>query len=595
MRFISQSSKFGNAAVCTQALLIYAWLTNLQGTDSYDSVYILCAVVGLFCLCRNFRHRAVPGPRTRIGLGLLAGVFSLAVVMANYALFLPVRALESWFNAGLCLLGGYCLGYHILLCGVTALPLAPAEDPACRQHPGRVFWGCFAAVSTVYLLYLFFAAYPGYLSTDSINSLRQIESGEYVNSNPFWYTMVIRACLQAGMALFGEINAAVAVYSTVQILFLAACFAYSLVTLYQMGIGRWWIAAVFGIYAFLPYHLAYSVTMWKDIPFSACVLLWTASLYRIFMGIGRCRRRDYIVFALGGLGVCLMRTNGWFAFLTAGVILWFPLRKRFPDVLKIMGVLVLVCWILINPVQWVLDVEQTDFVEGLALPFQQVARVVWQERPISEADTRMLEEVFHLDRVSELYQPEIVDPIKFEAVRSDGRAHLKENLWDYFCLWLRLGLQYPGDYFQAWVELTKGFWNGGYAFWIYFAWTWPESSGIGGFELDNPVKDGFDALFRYLEKPAVFQPLFSIGLHTWLVVSCCFICAAGKRREGLMTVLVLVILAGLWVGTPVYAEYRYAYPMFTTYPLILLATVFQPGLKKPPCRGSLEEVYDPKR
>lgn len=555
-----------------QAAAIFAWLTNLQGTDSFYSVYLLCALLGLFSLCDNWgKVRRFTRPVT-IWLHVLAGAFSLAVVMANYVLFLPLSVLENSFNGVCTLAGGYFLGYHVLLCALGRLPLSLGE-PGDRTRSGRFFFLCFFTTTAVYLLYLFFAAYPGYLVSDSLVSLEQIEAGNYVNNHPFWYTMFIKVCMDLGMALFGDRNKAVALYSAVQGILLAASFAYCLVTLYQKGVNRWWIGITFCLYTFLPYHLAYSVTMWKDVPFGASALVMTVSLYRLLTNVGS-SRLNKALFAVGSFFFCLMRTNGWAVYLVTAMIFLLVLRKRGRGILLIMAVILVLTWILTGPLLPVLNVKGTDFVETLAVPFQQLARVIVNDRPLEEEERALLGEIFRLDRIQEVYQPEIVDPVKFEAFREDRRDYLRENLWTYAKLWLSLGLRYPGDYFQAWVDLTKGFWNGGYYYWIYLKWTYPELSGVGGFILDNPVKDAFDALFRYLEKPVILEPLYSIGLHVWLVILCCFICAARKRPEALIMVPFLVLLVGLWFGTPVYAEYRYAYPVFTTYPLILLATVF---------------------
>jgi len=37
----------------------------------------------------------------------------------------------------------------------------------------------------------------------------------------------------------------------------------------------------------------------------------------------------------------------------------------------------------------------------------------------------------------------------------------------------------------------------------------------------------------------------------------------------------VVLVAGLWLGTPVFAEFRYAYPIFLCMPVILAVTIFQ--------------------
>ena len=77
--------------------------------------------------------------------------------------------------------------------------------------------------------------------------------------------------------------------------------------------------------------------------------------------------------------------------------------------------------------------------------------------------------------------------------------------------------------------------------------------------------------------PEILQCLVSIGLHVWTLAACAIVNGLKKREEGLMTVPILVLIAGLWLGTPVFAEFRYAYPMILTMPVILAATVFEPN------------------
>ena len=78
-----------------------------------------------------------------------------------------------------------------------------------------------------------------------------------------------------------------------------------------------------------------------------------------------------------------------------------------------------------------------------------------------------------------------------------------------------------------------------------------------------------------MEKPAALQPLYSIGLHVWVLVVCCLVNALKKRRNWLQCLPPLVLIVGLWFGTPVYSEFRYAYPVFLSLPVILMATLFE--------------------
>ncbi len=560
------------ALVCFQLLVIYAWLVNLTQTDSYYSVYLLCAIAGVLCLCDNYRKQPEVPRRTLGALSVCAGLFSLATLLANYTLFEPFSALLSLFNAVCSFLGGWCLGLNILLCLLNRLPLA---GDAQRQHPARLFLAAFGSIAAIDLAYLFFVSYPGILTTDAISTMEQVVNGSYNNTMPFWHTMTVKLFYEIGMVLFGEVNAAVAFFHCAQILFLAACFAYALVTLYQAGVPRWGVGAAYALYAFLPYNIAYSSTMWKDILFAGAALLLVTAFYRLLSGLGKNRRLDQMLFALGAAGLCLWRTNGWYALLVTALVLAVFLRKRQKMLLILLAAVLILCWILLNPVLSVLNVSSTDLIEALAVPFQQLARVIAEGRELTQEESQQLSQIFDLELVAELYTPGTVDPIKFEAFRHDNRAYAQAHFLEYLGLYLRLGLRYPGDYLKAWIEETKGYWNGGYSYWIYNTQGVDTNNlGIVSSAGSSAVSAGFAALFRYLEKMTLLQPLYSIGLHVWALFACFFLNLWKKREEFALAVPILVLIVGLWLGTPVYAEFRYAYPLFLTMPVILAATFY---------------------
>ena len=86
----------------------------------------------------------------------------------------------------------------------------------------------------------------------------------------------------------------------------------------------------------------------------------------------------------------------------------------------------------------------------------------------------------------------------------------------------------------------------------------------------------YAAWFRYFDKLDMFKPLVSIGRHVWGLIVCVLVNFLKKRQEAFLGIPVLVLVIGLWLGTPVYAEFRYAYPLFLTMPLIGCATAFAP-------------------
>lgn len=569
--------KNDNVMVIVQALLIFVWLTILSPlsvTDTYYSVYLLCGVVGLLCLWDNHRLRAGCTRCQGLALGVASCLFSLAVVMANYKLFTPLSVLENLFDSVCCLAGGVCVAYPVLLWMLNRLPLAADTSP--RRHPGRVFFLTFVSIAAVDLAYLFFARYPGVLTTDSITTIQQLMGDEaYNNIMPFWHTVTVKAFVELGLLLFGDINAAVALFHAAQILFMAACFGYVLVTLYQTGVPNLVLVMVYALYAFMPYNIAYSVTLWKDIPFAGATVLFVTAFYRLLKGIGKRKAWNYAAFLIGALGFSLWRTNGWYAFAVTTLVMLFLLGKKQRKLLILMIAVLLLCWVLLNPVLAVLGVGETNFVEAFAVPMQQIARVVAEGRELTGEETDLLSEIFWLDKVGALYDPLTVDPVKFETFRYDRVDYIRENLGQYLRLYVNLGLRYPAEYLKAWIDETKGYWNGGYFFWIYTKGVGDNIYGLEASYGENAVASAFAALFRYVEKLAILQPLTSIGLHVWVLLGCFLTNVLKKRKEFLLAIPILVLVVGLWLGTPVYAEFRYAYPIIVTMPVMLLSTVYR--------------------
>lgn len=557
-----------------QVLAVYCWLANLQKTDSRMSVYYLCAVLGLLAMCSNYGKTIVVTRRQNICISIFADLFSFSTLLANYALFEPVTAVLNLFNGSCSFLGGFAIGYNVLLWMMNRLPLE--ADVPNRLKPGRVFALVFGSVAVIDLLYLYFVLYPGVLTRDSFSTVAQIMGdGAYNNTMPFWHTVTVQPFIRLGLAVFGDANAAVALFHSVQILFMAACFASVVVTLYQLGLPTAVLLAVYAVYVFIPYNIVYSVTLWKDVPFSGAAVLFAVGFYRLLKKIGRHSWINYVTFLVGALGFSLWRTNGWYAFAVTVIVMLLILGKKQKKLLIIMCAVLILCWVLINPVLDALGVSGTNMVEAFAVPMQQIARVVAQERPLTEEETELLSEIFWLDKIPQLYDPQTVDPVKFETFRYDKVEYITDNLGQYLKLYLSLGAKYPGDYLKAWIEETKGYWNGGYEFWVYTLNMGGAGYGIARSGGDNTIASLFASAFRLMNEPEAMKVFSSVGLYVWGLIGCCVINVLKKREEFLLTIAPLVLVVGLWLGTPVFCEFRYAYPVVLTMPLILGVTLFR--------------------
>lgn len=80
--------------------------------------------------------------------------------------------------------------------------------------------------------------------------------------------------------------------------------------------------------------------------------------------------------------------------------------------------------------------------------------------------------------------------------------------------------------------------------------------------------------FGLVRNVELFRLLHSIGLHVWLLAIFCVINLVKGRREWLLSVPLLMMILTLMVATPVAAEFRYAYAIFTSFPLVACVSIF---------------------
>lgn len=545
------------------------WCLYLRGTDSFYSVYVAVAVLGLGYWVYGLRNRREANKLTLV----FALLLSFLVLLANLRLFDPIsNSLRPanryyWMRAGMFYLGG-CFWFWNILAFLGERAVLPRKDASAPSGPR--FLLSFGILAAVYLLVFALCYYPGVLTYDSVYQLRQIlGQTPYTNHHPYFYTRFIGLCYYLGLALFGNANTAVATYSVVSIGIMAACFAYSVDTV-RLSCSRKWVSwAVLGCYTVLPYHILYSFAMWKDIFFAASVLLFTLSFYRVMKGLGNHPRRDKALFILSAFLMCLTRSNGKIA-LALSLVVFLPLfwKKRKKLCLALCGA-ALAGFICTGPVMSLLNVPQPRFTESLSIPLQQIAKVVTDGCPLTEEEEALLSQIMDLERVPEVYKPYISDPIK----EITDTAAIEENKGAYLKLYLGLLRKYPLEFVTAWVDQTKGYWNGGYQYWHFPA---PFENDLS-ISITPPVegaKKAFTAYEKLFEENPVLKLTLSIGLGVWLFLAALYLGLLKKDlTAAFLPIPALAVIATLLIATPVYAEFRYAYSLFCILPFLLAVTL----------------------
>ena len=355
---------------------------------------------------------------------------------------------------------------------------------------------------------------------------------------------------------------------------MAACFAYVLVTLHERNVSSNWLFALGAIYAVAPCYLCTAVSIWKDTPFSIAAAFICIAWYRIVMKVGN-SAGNYSVYAISAIVFCLSRTNGWYSFLAVTLIVLAFASLRNWKLLGISAAVLFGTWILLNPVLDRIGSSGIDYLEILSTPLQQISRVIWSGYDLQPEDVALLGKVLDMEMVAEKFELATVDPIKFKCFRGENMAFFQEHFGEYAELWLRWAVRYPVDFLQAWTDLTKGYWSIGWEYYDYHCLASLSEYAPLGFEptrFYGSFSQGLNQLLEGMEKSALLRPFFSSGLQFWTLLGCMLIQGRNRRKSWVVGIPALVILAGLWLCTPFFCLYRYAYVIAFIVPFAVCET-----------------------
>ncbi len=550
-------------------MFILYWLLSLTNVESYYGPYLL---VGIASICFkvvklvNKKEYKKQSRKELIITNIFAIILCLMVVLANY------RELTSKLEILIITIGGY-LAFKEILLGIYSFDGFDRckNDKRNNKYIWLLMW---SAIVVVDLIVLFGALYPGVLSPDSISQVKQIMTGTYSNHHPYYYTQVIRLCINLGMLLFDDINKAVCLYSCFSICMMALCFVYTVNTIDYITNNRGLTIIIFLWYLVMPFHIIYAITMWKDVFFGGVVTGLVVSIYRYLNNIGN-NKINLIIIILMSLGTCLFRSNGFIAFAISTILFVVLFKNKYKKLLIIFVVVLISSYILKHPVLDSLNVSQPSIVESLSIPLQQISRVIVDEKELTSEEKELINKVTDIDVIKEKYKSTISDPVKY-YIRDYGNVeYLKEHKFDFIKLYIEIGLKYPSEYIEAWVDQTKGYFNSGYDY-----WKWSTGLYENNFGINRTVNSEFISylLYRYScwEGVHVIQPFISIGFYVWITIICLYN-AIMKRNKASAFVAIpfLAVIFTLLIATPVYSEFRYAYALFCGMPFVIICSMYK--------------------
>lgn len=565
-----------NARVLIEVVLAFYWCIFMTQSDSYYSPYLLVGIVGICCLITNINCEQIRRSKIRVCFIIQIGavLLSIATVLANYSCFIKILD-EQWGIMKLITsaigvsLGGTILFREILVKISIIKEVTVIDKSNSRQIKWQfVILGVIMAM--VYATVLFTSEYPGVLSPDSIWQMSQLLNHSYTNHHPYYHTQLIHIFISLGYWLFGDINKAVAVYSIFSIIVMTFCFCYVVASIYWITNSKKIALGVYFWYLVMPFHIIYSFTMWKDVIFGAAVTLFVVGTYREMLKIKN-NIGNLVIIICAAMGTCLLRSNGWVVFLISAVCFVILFGKKEKTIVVLFVFVLVISYILKHPVLQELNVSQPDTIEALSIPTQQVARVIADGKVLTKEQYKLLNQVVDVDRVAENYKSYISDNIKDLVREKNNQGFIDEHKEEYIKLYIQLGIKYPYKYIEAWVDQTKGYWNSGYSYWKWYTGITDNTFGVQRVVFSDQAKQLLEGYLNLWENSLILQLFLSIGLFVWVIAMVLCRSIFLRNRVSLFnTIPFLALIFTLMIATPVYAEFRYAYPLFCGLPFIVI-------------------------
>ncbi len=537
------------------------WLSFLSKTDSFFEVYALIGILNVIFVYKrkcNYNKYYL----------IISIVLSICVAFSNYSILdvlsLPVNGLVALLNifktiifVTLIISGTYV--FYGLVSGLDAylskIKLFTYND---LNKKNKVFIKLCLIMFIFYSLVLILCVYPGILTPDSLWQVKMGLTNEYNTVHPILHTWILKLII----GLFNDLSTGVFVCSLIQILFMSLSVSYMFTTLYEIGLKKKYLIISYMIFLILPFNIIYSFTIWKDVVFAGFVLLFITSLFREIYKIGN----NIILLFIGGIGFCLFRTNGLYAFILFTLLFLIFKVKDY----KSIGICLIICAVLSLSFNLIINntYESPSISESLSIPLQQIARVVVEDN-LSEDEIKIISKYLDAETAKESYLSYISDPIK-NIMKTDN-FNMKEFISD----WFKLFIKHPISYIKSYIDQTKGYYNSGYDYGWFSEKISNNDLGLATISFMKPLYLLFMGyLWLFCGDIALLPLIRSTGLYTWILLILFTLAKKNKKNVGIVYLPLLCIIATLLIASPVFCEFRYMYCVIICMPLVIFGYLY---------------------
>lgn len=539
----------------------------------------------------------LPKLRTNTKEKILAGVFSFLFSFMQL-LGRSYSDNGSWeavfgshfiiFRSGIVLVGMMILVYSLVLYAFRIMDwLSDSETCQTGKFNRKYFLFSTLAIFVCWIPYFCFF-FPGTGNADTswqfmqffhhpadwILNLTSVRGDDiYVtNHHPYFTTLVFGFFAKIGLWL-GDISYGVALYNLIQMIVMA--FTLSLVWFYLHWMGLSVRGTKIGIIfsALFPLFPLYAVCMIKDTMFSTVCLILTILLVEIVRSKGKALKHPWFCFLVlaASLLVALTKNQGVYILIIVAVLYLIVYRHYWLQIILSLFLPILffqLVWMNILLPAW--NVAPGGKQEAIGILFQMTARYVTEyPEEVTEEEADTIRKVIDYDNLSELYNPELADPVKYTF----NQDVTDEELSDYYHVWAEMFFKHPEAYVQALIHNCYGSFymsrNSSLTYYEFINRVEPDDNLYVDVPRAVSTQDRNKIIITFFQRIPFINLLFSVSSYIWMILFFFLDTIRKKKFAYILPMLIAIVSIGVLLVSPVNGSWRYVMPIFYMAPFLL--------------------------
>ena len=463
--------------------------------------------------------------------------------------------------------------------------LADSDKPLTGFWKDKVFIKTLLIIMASYMPFMILS-FPGNMCWDAEGQIEQVANGAgFSLHHPIVDTLFMGGIVKLGGMIFGTYNAGIFMYVMVQLLLMAAAFAFSLKFLAEKEAPVQLLRAILIFCCICPAFSNFGTTALKDMPFSAFCLFFMIMLAKCLGSEKAISKKTWIIFGLTQMLVIMFRNNGLPMIVLAdiGIVVFLITgagrsdKQNRTDKTAVKSLTK--SFILTSATAIVLSVLITSLIsaglgavkgskgEILSLPFQQTARYLhFYPGDVKPAETAAIEALLgDTETIARVYDYTTADPVKAYFNKESSTADIAR----YMGVWIKMFFRHPGVYFTAFFAHVYGWFDPAVDNFIRYEVPYE----LTMFERHEIIPDIDRQLTAFYMTEDMISPLSlmqNIGMAVWAL----FILALYQKRTfkdkkyrvinlPLWIALLICMASPIFFGHP-----RYAFPILFSVPFL---------------------------